>query len=134
LKNILYFITILILTLCPAQTFAQSSMQSGTHNKLQSGFYIKNHLDSALEQEFCQKSSLNKRKTIDYFYGSTVCNKADTNKAKYYLKKSSNKAESRFAYAMILLREKGKLSDIYKLFLEAGALGVGEAYYNDQMA
>ena len=155
---------------CPVQAFAQS----GAQNKLQSGFYIENHLDTALEQEFCQKSDLNKRKTIDYWsqkagfvsqkfsithndfpegehrlffdpkenmraeaayklgilYGSTLCNRADINKAKYYLKKSGSKAESRFAYAMILLREKGKLSDIYKLFLEAGALGIGEAYYN----
>lgn len=160
--TLLLFIAIL----CHAQLFASESLQSA--------FYIENSLDKTLEKEFCQKSDLNKRKTIDYwlqkagfapntisiphhnfpegehrlffdpkedlraeaayklgiFYGSGQCMKSDPQKAKYYLKKAAPKAEARFAYAMILLRERGKLSDIYRLFLEAGDLGVGEAYYN----
>lgn len=170
MHRIFQIITLLIISLCTTYSFA------ATHTKstLQSGFYIKNHLDIDLEQEFCQKSNLNKRKTLDYwsqktgfapqkiaiphnnfpegehrlffdpkenisteaayklgvFYGTNICQSADIQKAKYYLKKAGAKAEARFVYAMLLLREKNKLSEIYKLFLEAGALGIGEAYYN----
>ena len=67
---------------------------------------------------------------LGVIHASNMCKKPEIEKAKYYLKKASKKAESRLAYAIILMRNNGKLADIYRLFNEAGTYGIGKGYYN----
>ncbi|MEM6603542.1 MAG: hypothetical protein AAF621_05785, partial [Pseudomonadota bacterium] len=67
---------------------------------------------------------------LGVLYAGGGCHTPDLKKAKHYLIQAAAIPESRFVYAMILLKEGQSFKTAYQLLTEAGNLGHGRAYYN----